>query len=507
MSEPQSIAASSSTPAPEGAAGEPQLRASPDEMVRSFVQLMQPSDGAPARDQRAAPRWPCCSLRKSTGGCVYVTPRQSDEARSARRCGSASRRPMQEPLQFGGDDDDILLSLQQLRLSKKKELNLSSRTLEEIPEEVRSLQGLRKLSLHHNRLSSLPANFGGLTSLRTLTLYTNHLRQIPPEIGRLQFLQQLYLSHNELTSLPIEITRLTALQELALNSNRLGHFPPQLSDMPSLRQLYLSNNQIRELPSTIGNLSLLERLYLDSNELRRLPVEIGSLVALKRLYLYKNHLVSLPSEIGGLSVLKRLYLHNNRLAGLPATIDSLQNLQLLDLFNNPFAWTEEGKIKRKAFPSLRDLSATALMQLVEDDSSLLELIAAHLPRDLLLYLRQNHHRCDGPWCRRPYYGDGVVKTVRKDWRGLSFPVVEVYCTFACVLLRGTKQAERRKVKLRKPPKLAKKPPSRPSSPPLSTSPPDERLQVQLELHALSTSPPRTFGGWSPPGNRRGYLSS
>jgi uncharacterized membrane protein YgcG len=43
-----------------------------------------------------------------------------------------------------------------------------------------------------------------------------------------------------------------------------------------------------------------------------------------------------------------------------------------------------------------------------------------------------------------YFGDGVDKVVRKEWRGLVLPVVESYCSFSCVLFRRIKKSSQRK---------------------------------------------------------------
>lgn len=141
-------------------------------------------------------------------------------------------------------------------------------------------------------------------------------------------------------------------------------------------------------------------------------MQISSLQKLQRLYLYCNQIVSLPSEIGALSQLTRLYLHSNQLISLPASISNLQEMELLDFFDNPLRWNEEGRIKRGQFPTLKELSATALMGALEDDEHDLDIgvFQKKLPLDLLEYLKEKK-RCDGQWCRRVFYSEGTRNTV------------------------------------------------------------------------------------------------
>jgi internalin A len=220
------------------------------------------------------------------------------------------------------------------QLTSLQQLFLGSNELSQLPSEIGQLTSLQQLYLSNNRLNQLPPEIGQLTSLQQFTLFNNELSELPYEIGRLIGLRYLYLGNNQLSYLPHEIVQLTRLQYLSLLNNQLRELPPEIGRLTSLQELFLANNQLRELPPEIGRLTSLQHLSLADNQLRELPPEIGRLTSLQYLYLDNNQLSQLPSKIGRLTDLQYLYLHNNQLSQLPSEIGRLTRLQELYLSDN-----------------------------------------------------------------------------------------------------------------------------------------------------------------------------
>lgn len=98
-----------------------------------------------------------------------------------------------------------------------KSLDLSNRSLTEIPESVFKDTQLVTLNISHNALAgAIPGEIRFLTALRALDMSNNMLTGVPAEIGQLRALEYLNLSHNPLTGLPYELGNLKNLKELDL---------------------------------------------------------------------------------------------------------------------------------------------------------------------------------------------------------------------------------------------------------------------------------------------------
>jgi len=207
-------------------------------------------------------------------------------------------------------------------------LNLSYKSLTNIPKEICNLQQLHSLFLYDNKLTEIPEEIGNLQQLQRFYLYNNQLTEIPKEIGNLCQLRTLYIAKNQLTQipkgppcLPKEICNLQQLQELDLSNNQLTEMPKEIGNLQQLRGLYLNHNQFTEMPKEIGNLQQLRCLYCDHNELTQIPKEIGKLRQLQCLQLGNNQLTQIPISIIYLPALYILNISNNPIAGLHPAIN------------------------------------------------------------------------------------------------------------------------------------------------------------------------------------------
>jgi Leucine-rich repeat (LRR) protein len=65
----------------------------------------------------------------------------------------------------------------------KQSLNLSNKSIEEIPKEVFSITTLTNLNLSHNLIAAIPSDIKKLTNLKVLDISSNKLTSLPNELG------------------------------------------------------------------------------------------------------------------------------------------------------------------------------------------------------------------------------------------------------------------------------------------------------------------------------------
>ncbi|CAJ1956920.1 unnamed protein product [Sphenostylis stenocarpa] len=236
-------------------------------------------------------------------------------------------------------------------------LNLSNRSLTEIPDEVyRNLEGLggdddkwweavelQKLILAHNSIGSLKEDLKNLPFLAVLNLSHNCLSQLPAAVGELPQLKMLDVSFNSIVEIPEEIGSAASLVKYAdfcvvrldCSNNRLTELPSSLGRCLELLDLKGSNNLFTSLPEDLANCCKLSKLDMEGNKLTVISENlISSWNMLTELNASKNLLNSIPASIGGLSRLIRLDLHQNRILAIPSSISGCHSLTELYLGNN-----------------------------------------------------------------------------------------------------------------------------------------------------------------------------
>lgn len=202
-------------------------------------------------------------------------------------------------------------------------LNLTSKNLTVIPEEIRFLSSLKMLSVADNNLTSVPPAILQLHGLTHLTLSQNLLTGLPEEVAELSSLTHLGLELNQFTDLPVVVTQLTELTRLYLSDNQLTDLPEEIAELSNLTHLHLGNNQFTNFPIAITQLTGLTNLELNDNQLNGIPEEIADLINLISLKVDDNELTEVPVEIGQLFNLGYLHLQNNLITSIPQEVCDL----------------------------------------------------------------------------------------------------------------------------------------------------------------------------------------
>ena len=272
---------------------------------------------------------------------------------------------------------ELLAVIEQARQSGQISLDLSGRSIEELPESIGELTSLTSLNLGSNRLTVLPESIGKLMNLTFLNLGSNRLTVLPESIGKLTNLTSLNLGINRLTVLPELIGELTNLTSLNLENIHLTVLPESVGELTSLNSLNLGSNRLTVLPESIGKLTNITSLNLGINRLTVLPESIGQLSNLKHFILWHNSLTALPESIGRLSSLTSLNISSNQLLGLPNSIGQLTSLNSLQCSLNQLAELPQSIGELTSLTSL-NLEENNLMEFPESIGKLINLTSLFL---------------------------------------------------------------------------------------------------------------------------------
>ena len=241
------------------------------------------------------------------------------------------------------------------------QLNLSSRTLESIPDQVYRINVDIPDEAKTSSMADADERWWDQVDLKKLIVASNQLTEILPDIKNLPALTVLDVHDNEINKLPEEIEELKELTKLHLSHNKLAQFPGTFCGLVSLKCLLLSGNLLVNLPDDFGYLVNIEELDLCQNKLDKLPESFGNLKALKKLNLSKNQLANLPVSFEFLTSLIDLDLSSNKLIALPSGFGKLTSLEIVECRYNLIAsinkFTNNANIKQLflGYNRLRDL--------------------------------------------------------------------------------------------------------------------------------------------------------
>lgn len=254
-------------------------------------------------------------------------------------------------------DDDVKRSSEVLN----KELDLSGRCLNVVPDKVCRIRMLTKLDLSNNQIRDLPDHLGNLPLLVELHLHHNLLYN---ERVQSEHLMRASLSHSTASAMgssfyssysrgsPIKagqvaasfasLLRLKELEVLDLSNNQLCAVPDEVFSLRKLRILSLSNNHIAEIPAGVERLAALEHFNIECNALVFLPQEISRLSSLKSFVAYDNQIGLIHEQLRFPATLETLDLSRNLLTSAhPVHFRSVHALLSLHLSGNQMTYLDE----------------------------------------------------------------------------------------------------------------------------------------------------------------------
>ncbi|XP_078663468.1 uncharacterized protein LOC144906766 isoform X2 [Branchiostoma floridae x Branchiostoma belcheri] len=297
-----------------------------------------------------------------------------------RRPRSSKVRP-RTPATTGGWTESYLRA--QIR---EKELDLSNKSLKEIPPAVFLIEELEILDVSDNPVGSIPVNIASLANLKEMRVAGCPITEVsgtiqeckylskvdfsrnplmatvtlPATMMRLRYLEYVALCSCSLTSLPNNITLLPTVETIDLSKNALSTLPADMSGLKRLKVLILTDNAFESIPDSIMSLGRLDCLEMKRNKLNNrrgdlwlnvppklkildmedncslflLPDGLEQLEYIEELNLSYCGIETLPESLGQVSSLKTIHLAGNKLRTLPDSFGRLLNLETLDLEGN-----------------------------------------------------------------------------------------------------------------------------------------------------------------------------
>ncbi|XP_078659760.1 uncharacterized protein LOC144904619 isoform X3 [Branchiostoma floridae x Branchiostoma belcheri] len=306
------------------------------------------------------------------------SPRTNIPKRKSLKKGSVHHKDVND--EEGGWTESYLRS----QMKGSKELDLSNKTLEEIPPSVFNITEVEILDVSDNQLGSIPVSIANLSNLTEMRATGCDLREISGNVSKCKFLTKIDFSRNpHITTFPATMKQLVHLKYLTLSDCKLKSFPNNLTLLATIETLDVSKNVLTTLPSEVSGLKRLKVLILNDNVFESIPETVKSLARLDRLEMKRNklnnrqgdlrlnapsklkildltdncslHLLpdgvenlevieclnfsfcgieTVPDSIGQLSTLKEIHLAGNKLRTLPDSFGRLLNLETLDLEGN-----------------------------------------------------------------------------------------------------------------------------------------------------------------------------
>lgn len=151
-----------------------------------------------------------------------------------------------------------------------------------------------KLEWTVSGLKSLPEGIPEkLKMLEAMDLtQTSDLQQLPQNMSSMEKLQVLSLAASDLSEVPADIGDCPSLEVIAISNSKVIHFPTSITRCMTLKKLTAHSMMLKSLPEDFPRLSNLTVLDLNLNPLQKLPKGFGNLKALKTLKLSGTALVS-----------------------------------------------------------------------------------------------------------------------------------------------------------------------------------------------------------------------
>lgn len=229
-----------------------------------------------------------------------------------------------------------------------KRLDLSSKSLSTLPQEISLLTNLISLNLSNNNLKELPKGIRELRILNTLDLRRNSFTDVPDLIP-CEHLRSLNISGNKITNATM-IARFSKLRVLDISDNEIVTLQECFAPKNQLRTLNISLNYIQEINHLWSYFDSLERLNLTENLITNISKEISKCKNLIYLNCSNNHLQTIDNALFALEI-EELDLSSNELTIL--NLHALENLETLIIDNNP---VQSLHVREDFAPYLREFS-------------------------------------------------------------------------------------------------------------------------------------------------------
>ncbi|KAH8034866.1 hypothetical protein HPB51_003153 [Rhipicephalus microplus] len=191
------------------------------------------------------------------------------------------------------DGSDLIESIEKFALKTTHALELSKRSLHDVPEEIFKMAAecdANTIDLSKNALESVPKGLEAACPVMTeLNLSFNKLAALPGFLCLATKLTFLDLRNNQLNDLPGEMSMLSHVREVNLSFNRFSRIPKVVMSWESLEILFAADNKIEELDmAQLQKLKQLAVLDLRNNNIRQVPPELGNMRQLRSLQLEGN---------------------------------------------------------------------------------------------------------------------------------------------------------------------------------------------------------------------------
>lgn len=255
----------------------------------------------------------------------------------------------------GNTNLDLFGSFQLLsRFRKLKSLSINSIN-DSIPDNISTLASIEELDLEKSGLTSIPEGVKRLTRLRKLILWDNKISNISLQHGDLPNLEEIELGLNKLTAFPDDLSLIPNLKIISVYHNSISFVSPGIKKFLRLEKIDMRGNKLSSLPVEFGDLKTIRKLDLRENQLSFM-IPLHNLIGLEELDIAENKIEDIPDKIGMLTNLKKLSLSSNPIRTMPERIRDLQSLNYISIDGNDSAKLPAYLSLVATLPELKTLS-------------------------------------------------------------------------------------------------------------------------------------------------------